>query len=144
MPHSPLPANSTNSSSYYASKQCTYTDASGRSVPAPRPFKPEKQDSQSSSSSDNRPYNSTQFNAVSDSSRFSNQLRIYPNPSSSFQTDSSDDDRQHTRKRFRNGRGNAMPVEELVIEGPISGVSIDRPTSVELDPSITRELTNCK
>lgn len=37
-----------------------------------------------------------------------------------------------------------MPVEDLIIEGPISGVSIDRPTSIELDPSLTRELTNCK
>ena len=36
-----------------------------------------------------------------------------------------------------------MPVEDLVIEGPISGISIDRPTSIELDPSLTRELTNC-
>ena len=37
-----------------------------------------------------------------------------------------------------------MPVEDLIIEGPISGAFIDRPTSVELDPSLTRELTNCK
>ncbi|KAF8817557.1 hypothetical protein BYT27DRAFT_7237433 [Phlegmacium glaucopus] len=130
------------SNCYYASKQCTYTDASGRSVPAPRPFKPEKQDSQPSSSSDNRPYSSSQFNPVSDTSRFSNQLRIYNNPSSSFQNDSSDDDHKHSRKRFRNGRGNPLPVEDLTIEGPISGVSIDRPTSIELDPSLTRELTN--
>jgi Fungal specific transcription factor domain len=129
--------------SYYASKQCTYTDASGRSVPAPRPFKPDKQDSQPSSSSDNLPYSSPQFNPVSDPSRFSNQLRLY-NPSSSFQNDPSDGDHQHFRKRLRNGRGNPMPVEDLIIEGPISGVSIDRPTSIELDPSLTRELTNCK
>jgi len=144
IPHSSPPVNSTNGSSYYASKQCTYTDASGRSVPAPRPFRPEKQDSQPSSSSDNRLYSSPQFNPVSDPSRFSNQLRIYNNPSSSLQTDSSDDDHKHSRKRFRNGRGNPMSVEDLTIEGPISGVSIDRPTSIELDPSLTRELTNCK
>lgn len=129
--------------SYYASKQCTYTDASGRSVPAPRPFKPDKPDSQPSTSSDNRPYSSSQLNPVADPSRFSNQLHLY-NPSSPFQNNTNDDDHKHSRKRFRNGRGNPMPVEDLVIEGPISGVSIDRPTSIELDPSLTRELTNCK
>lgn len=112
-------------------------------MPAPRPFKPDKQDSQPSSSSDNRPYSSSQLNPVSDPSRFSNQLRLY-NPSSSFQNDTNDDDHKHSRKRFRNERGNPLPVEDLIIEGPISGVSIDRPTSIELDPSLTRELTNCK
>jgi hypothetical protein len=111
-------------------------------VPAPRPFKPDKQDPQPSSSSDNRPYSSSQLNPVSDPSRFSNQLRVY-NQSSSFQNDTNDDDHKHSRKRFRKGRGNPLSVEDLVIEGPISGVSIDRPTSIELDPSLTRELTNC-
>ena len=132
------------SSSYYASKQCTYTDASGHSVPGPRPFKPEKQDSQPSSSLDNHPYSSSQFNPVSNSSRFSNQLRILPNQSSSIPNDSSNDDHKYSWKRFKNGRGNPIPVEDLIIEGPISSVSVDNPTSIELDPSLTRELTNCK
>ncbi|KAF8159676.1 fungal-specific transcription factor domain-containing protein [Crassisporium funariophilum] len=134
------------SNCYYASKQCTYTDASGRPVPAPRPFKPEKQDAQpASSSTDNRSYPSPQFSSATDNARFSNQLRIYPNPGSSshqFQDGNSDDDNRHARKRFRNDRGNPMPVEDLVIDGPISGISLDRPASIELDPSLTRELTN--
>ena len=32
-----------------------------------------------------------------------------------------------------------MPVDDLIIDGP---VSMDRPTSIDLDPSLTRELTN--
>ncbi|KAF8909396.1 fungal-specific transcription factor domain-containing protein [Gymnopilus junonius] len=119
--------------SYYASKQCSYTDASGRSVPAPRPFKPEAQSS--SSSSDNRSYPSSNYLPSS-----SNQFRIYPNASpAQYQSDSPDDDHKHVRKRFRNERGNPMPVDDLVIDGP---VSMDRPVPIELDPSLTRELTN--
>ncbi|KDR80510.1 hypothetical protein GALMADRAFT_240800 [Galerina marginata CBS 339.88] len=130
------------SNCYYASKQCTYTDASGRPVPAPRPFKPERQDPQpSSSASDTRAYPPSPFSQPA-----ANQFRIYPNPppapSHPYQNDNSDDDHKHTRKRFRNDRGNPMPVDDLVIDGPISGVSIDRPASIELDPSLTRELTN--
>ena len=127
--------------SYYASKQCTYTDASGRPVPAPRPLKPERQDPQpSSSTSDGRSYPASQFNQPS-----VNQFRIFPNPPpppTPFQNDNSDDDHKHSRKRFRNERGNPMPVDDLIIDGPISGVSMDRPTSIDLDPALTRELTN--
>ena len=122
--------------SYYASKQCTYTDASGRPVPAPRPFKPEPQSS--SSSSENRSFQSS--NLMSSSS---NQFRIYPNPppgpSLQFQNEATDDDHKHVRKRFRNERGNPLPVDDLIIDGP---VSMDRPAPIELDPSLTRELTN--
>lgn len=129
------------SRSYYASKQCTYTDASGRPVPAPRPLKAGAQDPQpSSSSGDPRSLNSSQYPSSS-----SNQFRIYPNnQATGYQNDGSDDDHKHTRKRFRNERGNPMPVDDLIIDGPISGVSMDRPTSIDLDPALTRELTNRK
>lgn len=129
--------------SYYASKQCTYTDASGRPVPAPRPFKPEKHDPQSSvSSSDSRIHPPPHHGVPS-----SNQFRIYSNQASSghqFQNDSSDDEHKHTRKRFRNERGNPMPVDDLIIEGPLSEVPVEPPAAIELDPALTRELTNCK
>ncbi|KAF9485498.1 hypothetical protein BDN70DRAFT_847808 [Pholiota conissans] len=125
------------SNCYYASKQCTYTDASGRPVPAPRPFKPEKQDPQpSSSSADSRGYQASQIATTS-----SNQLRIYPT-SHHFQNDNSDDEHKHTRKRFRNERGNPMPVDDLIIDGPLSGASVEQPSAIELDPALTRELTN--
>lgn len=44
--------------------------------------------------------------------------------------------------------GNAIVVAEDggpgVEVGPVIGVSIDRPAPVELDHSLTRELTNCE
>ncbi|KAF9557342.1 hypothetical protein CPC08DRAFT_693369, partial [Agrocybe pediades] len=127
------------SNCYYASKQCTYTDASGRAVPAPRPFKPERLDPQSSSSSDAHPHSQSHYGASS------NQFRIYPHQATSqshqFQNDNSDDDNKHNRKRVRHERGGLMPVDELVIEGPITSVVRDR-AAPDLDPSLTRELTN--
>jgi len=110
-------------------------------VPAPRPFKPERQDPQPSpSTSEGRSYSTPQFSHTS-----ANHFRIYPNPPpppAPFQSDSGDEDHKHSRKRFRTERGNPMPVDDLIIDGPISGVSMDRPTSIDLDPSLTRELTN--
>ncbi|KAF4611032.1 hypothetical protein D9613_006845 [Agrocybe pediades] len=114
-------------------------DASGRAVPAPRPFKPERLDPQSSSSSDAHPHSQSHYGASS------NQFRIYPHQATSqshqFQNDNSDDDNKHNRKRVRHERGGLMPVDELVIEGPITSVVRDR-AAPDLDPSLTRELTN--
>ncbi|PPQ68586.1 hypothetical protein CVT25_005429 [Psilocybe cyanescens] len=129
------------SNCYYASKQCTYTDASGRPVPAPRPFKADRQDPQpSSSTSDSRSYQHPQFSSSS-----SNQHRFYPNPpphSVPYQSDINDDEHKHSRKRFRNERGDPMSAEDLIIEGPISNtVPVDHP-DIELDPALKRELTN--
>ncbi|KAF8202552.1 fungal-specific transcription factor domain-containing protein [Pholiota molesta] len=97
--------------SYYASKQCTYTDASGRPVPAPRPFKPEKQDPQPSSSTSDPDL--PHFSPISERN--------------------SDDEHKHPRKRFRNERGILCP-----------GASVEQPPAIELDPALTRELTNRK
>lgn len=128
--------------SYYASKQCTYTDAAGRAVPAPRSFKPETQSQQHSlPSADPRNFSQPSF----PSSSASNQFRVYPKPSGSLhQCDIIDDEHKHARKRFRNERGNPLPIDDLVIEGPISTAPMDRPNSIDLDPALTRELTNCK
>ena len=126
--------------SYYASKQCTYTDAAGRPVPAPRSFKVDRQDQQqASSSTDPRNFTQSQF----PSSSASNQFRIYASQSSShYQNDNTDDDHKHARKRFRNERGNPMPVDDFIIDGPISSSPPDRPNSIDLDPALTCELTN--
>ncbi|KAF9054372.1 fungal-specific transcription factor domain-containing protein [Panaeolus papilionaceus] len=115
-------------SSYYASKQCTYTDASGRPVPAPRPFKPERQDQQGPSR-EGLPYPPPPASQSS--------FRMYPNQGNL--NDDSDDEHKHHRKRLRNERGNPMPIEDLVIDGP---VSMERPNTIELEPALTRELTN--
>lgn len=37
-----------------------------------------------------------------------------------------------------------MSPEDLIIDGPVAGVSMDRPMAVDLDPQLTRELTNRK
>ncbi|PPQ75884.1 hypothetical protein CVT24_000739 [Panaeolus cyanescens] len=116
------------SNCYYASKQCTYTDASGRPVPAPRPFKPERQDQQGPSR-DGPPFPPPPPSQ--------GPFRMYPNQPNL--NDDSDDEHKHHRKRLRNERGNPMPIEDLVIDGP---VSMERPNTIELEPALTRELTN--
>ncbi|KAF8636421.1 hypothetical protein AX17_003603 [Amanita inopinata Kibby_2008] len=133
------------SNCYYASKACTYTDASGRPVPAPRPFNPERNDVQVSSDASPQPY-TTQY---ADAARFNHSIsppnNYAPNPSSSSQamvTDLSEDDNRDIRKRFRNERGNPIPTDDIPLDGPISGPSMDRPTPVKLDHLLTRELTN--
>lgn len=55
-----------------------------------------------------------------------------------------DGDRLNSRKRFRNDRGNAVSSEEIFLDGPIIGMTLDRPAHVELDHALTRELTNRK
>ncbi|KAG6812742.1 hypothetical protein H0H92_000788 [Tricholoma furcatifolium] len=117
------------SNCYYAVKPCTYTDASGRPVPAPRPFKPERLDNPSQASTSSNPL-------------------LLPN-------DREDDKQQNgsqnnaPRKRFRNERGNAVPTEDIsttslpipIMESSFGG-PIDRPVPMELDHGLTRELTN--
>ncbi|KAF9461199.1 fungal-specific transcription factor domain-containing protein [Collybia nuda] len=127
------------SNCYYASKACSYTDASGRPVPAPRPFKVERPDA------DNRsPHSSTPSSH---------------NPgTSTHDRDHSEDDGQNThlhphpqnnapRKRFRSERGIAIPTENISAPLPLPmmetiPISLERPDPVELDHSLTRELTN--
>ncbi|KAG6891536.1 hypothetical protein C0992_004394 [Termitomyces sp. T32_za158] len=111
--------------SYYAAKPCTYTDATGRPVPAPRPFKPERLDisSQASTSS-----NSLLLPIESDNGHSANSI---------------------PRKRFRNESGTAVPTEDIsapsipipIVE-PSLAAPIDKPPSMELDHALTRELTN--
>ena len=127
--------------SFFASKDCTYTDAAGRPVPATRSFKPDASVQQQGSSSSN-PRNFTQSSFPSSSA--SNQFRVYPKPPPSHhQNNLTDDEHKHARKRFRNERGNPMSVDDLVKDGPISTAAMDRAKPIDLDPALTRELTNC-
>lgn len=138
--------------SYYASKACTYTDSAGRPVAAPRSFKQERepQQAQLQPGPSNADYRSSYMAPApypSDTPRYPTQPRAYPPPAAppptSVPQEHSDDDRLN-RKRFRNDRGNAIASEDIFLDGPINGMSIDRPAHVELDHSLTRELTNCK
>ncbi|KAG6857470.1 hypothetical protein H0H87_003537 [Tephrocybe sp. NHM501043] len=119
-----------NSFSYYAVKPCTYTDASGRPVPAPRPFKPERAaDGPSQASSSTNPL-LLAFDRDDDKAQNNSQNNI-------------------PRKRFRDSRGNPVPTEDIsttsisipIVESTLSG-PIDRPAPLELDHALTRELTN--
>ncbi|KAF8892082.1 fungal-specific transcription factor domain-containing protein [Infundibulicybe gibba] len=136
------------SNCFYASKNCTYTDASGRPVPAPRPPRADRIDPTSSSNTTNsRPtqpaqYNMPQFPSPPDASHFpqhNHSANGYPAPAGPSISKADSDEEERNRKRFRNERGNPVPAEEIIVEGP---VTIERPARVELDPSLARELTN--
>ena len=123
--------------SFYASKSCTYTDASGRPVPAPRSFSTERNDPPPSSQS-----HPTQY---PDANRFSPSNPAPSAPSiPTMVTDITDDDDPNIRKKTRNDRENVIPAKDAPTDGPISGPSMERPIHVKLDHVLTRELTNCK
>lgn len=126
--------------SYYASKACSYTDASGRPVPAPRPFKVERPDAdnrslQSSTSSSHNPGTSTHDREHSEDDGWNTHLHPHPQNNG-------------PRKRFRGERGNAIPTDDISAPPPLPmmdppiPMSLERPDPVELDHSLTRELTN--
>ncbi|KAF8631873.1 hypothetical protein AX15_002143 [Amanita polypyramis BW_CC] len=128
------------SNCYYASKSCTYTDASGRPVPAPRPFNTERNDPQPSSSSYAAHY--------VDAGRYTQPLPThnqFSGPTSSTQgsvANITGEDNSNMRKRIRNDKGNLIPADDTSIDGPISGPSMEPPTPIRLDHQLTRELTN--
>ncbi|RXW23992.1 hypothetical protein EST38_g1875 [Candolleomyces aberdarensis] len=137
--------------SFFASKQCTYTDASGRPVPAPHRFEAPRSGVLGPQASDSRALGYTnqphpsQSVQQPDSSRYSQHPRVsYPSPSgpSTSTADVNDDERRNHRKRPRTERGDAIPPEDLIIDGPVTSITMDRPAPVELDHGLTRELTN--
>ncbi|KAG6910028.1 hypothetical protein DXG01_013752 [Tephrocybe rancida] len=118
------------SPSYYAVKPCTYTDASGRPVPAPRPFKPERAESSSQASTSPN-----------------NLLLSHDRDDDKVQQNSAQNNMP--RKRFRDSHGNAVPTDDIsltsiplpIVESTLGG-PVDRPAPLELDHALTRELTN--
>ncbi|TFK71646.1 hypothetical protein BDN72DRAFT_764612 [Pluteus cervinus] len=127
------------SNCYYASKTCTYTDSSGRPVPAPRPFKPDPQSSTSDHTASHRQPPYTPSSSSSLAAGPSQPHFTHP-PSSSHPHH---DEHNQPRKRFRTTEmGNNVPTDDGPVDGPIGGVTMDRPAPVELDHALTRELTN--
>ncbi|KAF9245240.1 fungal-specific transcription factor domain-containing protein [Melanogaster broomeanus] len=127
------------SNCYFASKKCTYTDASGKPVPAPRPFKPDRPES----STDARlahlpPYpdegssNSPSFNGI----------LIQGGDIVASQADSDDDRGSNPRtKRFKNDLVNMSTPSETPPRSfapPLA--ASDR--SLERDQALTRELVH--
>lgn len=114
------------SNCYFASKKCTYTDASGKPVPAPRP--------RAEGSSDPRPgtYPHPDGPLSNTPPAFGNML---PQNGDSPSVHDSDDDRIHPRKRLRPDLIPSTPPRSLA--PPVLPPS-DRP--LERDPALTREL----
>lgn len=125
-------------------------------MPAPRSFKQEREtnpnqlqpgssanDYQSSSYGTHTPY-------PTDTSRYPQPSRAYPSTSATTSAppllplEPSERDRLSSRKRFRTDRGHAVSSEEIFLDVPIIGMTIDRPAHVELDHGLTRELINRK
>jgi hypothetical protein len=131
--------------SYFASKSCTYTDASGRPVPAPRPCKPDMPDPPHPDA------RQTSFHSQS-SDHFSSPGLQAPQISGSYsappilsQVPTEDpENNENARKRFRSENGKqpisseSMPADV----GPVNNLPVER--SVGLDHSLTRELVNRK
>jgi hypothetical protein len=124
-------------------------------VPAPRSFKQEhethpNQLQPGSSANDYQAPYGTQTPYPTDTSRYPLPHRAYPSTSattsvpSPLPLETTDRDRLGSRKRFRNDRGNAISSEDIFLDGPIIGMTLDRPAHVELDHALTRELVNRK
>ncbi|KAG5635264.1 hypothetical protein H0H81_011889 [Sphagnurus paluster] len=143
-PFQPRPAMPATKASAAATAQLpAATDASGRAVPAPRPFKPEQASSdhrvlQPSSSTNPHPLHHDRDPSQSDDESLTSQNNNNMHPSQN----------NNPRKRFRNEQGNAIPTENISASLPMPiidtqlGGSIERPVPLSLEPTLTRELTN--
>jgi hypothetical protein len=130
--------------SYFASKACTYTDASGRPVPAPRPFKSDRPDPLPDARQQSF---ANQFpdRFPPGASHAQQAPNTYPAASSSTQPSMAvGPDSEGLRKRFRSVHGKSVPASDSVqLEPPPAPpIPIDRPAG--LDHALTRELVNCK
>lgn len=120
--------------SYFASKKCTYTDASGRPVPAPRPFKGDHPDAPA----DNR---QGSYATYPDGAQSGQSSFISAAQQGEGQLDPDDD--IVSRKRFRPELAQPVPLETPGRGlAPPSLPSTER--SLERDPSLTRELVYCE
>ncbi|OJA10679.1 hypothetical protein AZE42_01044 [Rhizopogon vesiculosus] len=119
------------SNCYFASKKCTYTDASGRPVPAPRPFKGDHPDAPTDTRQGS-------FAAFPDGSQSSFVNPTQQGDALAVQVDTDDD--TASRKRFRPELAQSSSPAETPGRGlaPPSLPSTER--SLERDPSLTREL----
>jgi hypothetical protein len=125
--------------SYYASKSCTYTDASGHPVPAPRPFRPVRVERLEPDYRNLQPSTSM----AGPSSSPENQDYV---PDADLQHQNNQNPRHLTpRKRFKDERGRTLLTDSASAPNPrplMNGPSLDRSAPLELDHSLTRELTN--
>ncbi|KAG0709258.1 hypothetical protein DFH29DRAFT_887375 [Suillus ampliporus] len=117
---------------YFASKKCTYTDASGRPVPAPRPRKGDNPDTQA----DTR---QSSYSTYPDGVQGSQPSFIVPGLQEDPQVDSDED---ISRKRFRPDIGQSTSPIETPSRGLVPPSLPTSERSLERDPSLTRELVH--
>lgn len=112
------------SNCYFASKKCTYTDASGKPVPAPRP----------------RPETSVNVRIVAYPSQDGSPPygSLLPHPGADL-SPAEDDRSASARKRFRSDLASASGALPKSFAPPVLPAS-DRP--LERDPALTRELVH--
>lgn len=124
-------------SSYFASKKCTYTDASGRPVPAPRPFKGDHPDTPADTRQGS-------YATYPDGAQCSQPTFVTPAQHQGEALAADSDDDSVSRKRFRPELAQPTPPVETPGRGlaPPSLPSTER--SLERDPSLTRELVHRK
>ncbi|KAL0953614.1 hypothetical protein HGRIS_004821 [Hohenbuehelia grisea] len=116
------------SNCFYASKQCTYTDSSGRPVPAPRV--PDAAPP---------PPPSVQFQLDARYPAFP----PHPQPTNHYPPEMKEDERLVQSKRYRQDRpgGEDAPLDQPQ-PVPSTTISMERPQPIDLDHGLTRELTN--
>lgn len=111
--------------SYFASKPCHYTDASGRPVPAPHTGKPDA--------------SKAPRNSAVRSKMFAEDGQ--PDPSTS--PDRLDGERRQSRKRVKNDRPNTQETSSDSVVAREDTIK-ERVAPLVLDNALTRELTNRK
>ncbi|KAH7927830.1 hypothetical protein BV22DRAFT_244121 [Leucogyrophana mollusca] len=122
------------SNCYFASKKCSYTDAAGNPVPAPRPARADRADVPADT-------NHGPYANFTDSFQAGQQpFSVPPIPQGDIMSASvdSDDDRAASRKRFRSEPGKSTDPAPR----SLPSVSVVDRSSAERDPALTRELVH--
>lgn len=125
------------SNCYFASKKCTYTDASGRPVPAPRPRKGDNTDPPADPRQGSYPtyQDGTQGNQPSFIVHALQQDEV-------LGTQVDPDEDISSRKRFRPDIGQSTSPIETSLRGLAPPPLPSTERSLERDPSLTRELVH--
>lgn len=122
------------SNCYFASKKCTYTDASGRPVPAPRPRKGDNTDAPAD------PRQASYATYPDGTQGHQPSFTVHALQNDETQVDPDED--IPSRKRFRPDLGQSTSPIETSLRGLAPPPLPSTERSLERDPSLTRELVH--
>ncbi|KAG2042518.1 fungal-specific transcription factor domain-containing protein [Suillus americanus] len=122
------------SNCYFASKKCTYTDASGRPVPAPRPRKGDNTDAPAD------PRQASYATYPDGTQGHQPSFTVHALQNDETQVDPDED--IPSRKRFRPDLGQSTSPIENPLRGLAPPTLPSTERSLERDPSLTRELVH--